>query len=634
MGKVKKILLMVLTVAVLSVPFSTVSFASGTESGNYPDIVWDNFNYVWNDSYGNGVVCPKCGAIISKLMQGTCAHCGFNALIDDGSETNYRPGYQTGGGSAGTGGVGRADIPGYADSNTGTPTYNSSGELQLTVYPQLGASSSTLQEYPANFSASGGTKSMYAQVSGLKVTALATAQATTSTTFSSTTVSYSYRFVAPVDGLYYIKTAQDYATNVFLSDGKFYRYTFKAGSFSASLTAGGSYTAGSSVVRFGVNLLGKDNSTVVSYFHPVVLTLVPKTTSVTNYNQYTINKNQWNGNIYVDNSKNLTYIYPQYTTVNENNEYVTNISENPIIYNNTTNQYYTYVNNNYYYIADKETPSVKPSYTPGGGATRGGGVGRTPTEDAADWTLSYYVLNNRRYDAYYALKQTAVDTDKKLPWIDNKHYLSTTEIPIANGQYQVTVPDDVYWRAWRWDETSQTLTGLNNGDWHASTMQFTFTYSEDLIFEFRKKDGSEFNSAKDVILKLKNTTITDYVDGGEDYTEPDPSPSPSPSPSPDPGTDPTPTPTPGGNTGTGDNTSSGGDTWNPFKWLTDLLKDLIEDILKGLWKLLTSIFGFILWLLSLLFKLFPWMPNSGILALCAGVVVVTIVRIIKFITGR
>lgn len=40
----------------------------------------------------------------------------------------------------------------------------------------------------------------------------------------------------------------------------------------------------------------------------------------------TINNNTWNGNIYQDNSTNLTYIYPQYTTVNENNETVTNIS--------------------------------------------------------------------------------------------------------------------------------------------------------------------------------------------------------------------------------------------------------------------------------------------------------------------
>ena len=111
-------------------------------------------------------------------------------------------------------------------------------------------------------------------------------------------------------------------------------------------------------------------------------------------------------------------------------------------------------------------------------------------------------------------------------------------------------------------------------------------------------------------------------------------------PTPAPTNPPTPTtpPTPGGGnpggSGSGSGSGSGDNSWNPFKWLTDLLKDLIEDILKGLWKLLTSIFGFILWLLSLLFKLFPWMPNSGILALCAGVVVVTVIRIIKFITGR
>ncbi len=104
---------------------------------------------------------------------------------------------------------------------------------------------------------------------------------------------------------------------------------------------------------------------------------------------------------------------------------------------------------------------------------------------------------------------------------------------------------------------------------------------------------------------------------------------------------PTPAPTdkPGGSISTpetgGSGSSSGnGWSWNPLKWLTDLLKDIVETILKGLWKLLTSIFSFILWLLSLLFKLFPWMPNSGILALCAGVVVVTVIRIIKFITGR
>ena len=373
-----------------------------------------------------------------------------------------------------------------------------------------------------------------------------------------------------------------------------------------------------------------------------------------NKTSITINNNTWNGNIYVDNSNNLTYIYPQYTTVNEKSETVTNISTNPIIYNNETKQYYTYdtVTNNYYYITYETSPTPTPSpspapaptWTPGSGATRGGGVGRHPSDtDAADWTLHYYVLNNRRYDAYYALKKTEVDTDTKLPWVDNKKYISTTQIPIANGQYTVSVPDGVYWRVWSWDEASQTLTGVNSSNWHSTINNFLFNATGEYIFEFCKADGSDFNTAKDVTLKLKNDKITDYEDGGTIVEEPTSSPSPGPTETPSPTEPPIPTatpkpgggtvPTPGGDS-SGGNSGSSDSGWNPFKWLTDLLKDLIEDILKGLWKLLTSIFGFILWLLSLLFKLFPWMPNSGILALCAGVVVVTVIRIIKFITGR
>ena len=396
----------------------------------------------------------------------------------------------------------------------------------------------------------------------------------------------------------------------------------------------------------------------IPYPKDLVVYLRPTSTNIVKNTNITINNNTWNGNIYTDNSTNLTYIYPQYTTINEKNETVTNISNNPIIYNNETKQYYTYdsVTNNYYYITYETTPTPTPSpspapaptWTPGGGATRGGGVGRHPSDtDAADWTLHYYILNNRRYDAYYALKKTEVNTETKLPWVDNKKYISTTQIPIANGQYTVSVPDGVYWRVWQWDEASQTLTGVNSSNWHSTINNFLFNATGEYIFEFCKADGSDFNTAKDVTLKLKNDKITDYEDGGTIVEEPTPSPSPEPMETPSPTDPPIPTtpptpgggtvPTPGGSgsTSTPETGSSGsGSGWNPFKWLTDLLKDLIESILKGIWKLLTSIFGFILWLLSLLFKLFPWIPNSGILALCAGVVVVTVIRIIKFITGR
>lgn len=372
---------------------------------------------------------------------------------------------------------------------------------------------------------------------------------------------------------------------------------------------------------------------------------------ITNNNNITINNNTWNGNIYVDNSTNLTYIYPQYTTINEKNETVTNISNTPIIYNNETKKYYTYdtITNNYYYITYEQptapTPSLnpKPTWKPGGGSTRGGGTGRYPADPfTADWTLNYYILNNRRYDAYYALKRTEVDTKNNIPWIDDKHYISTTQIPIANGEYTISVPDGVYWRVWQWDEASKTLTGVNSSNWHGNNFTFLFNTTDEYIFEFCKSDGSEFSSPKDVVLKLKNEKITEYEPGDTIVEEPSPSPTPSPINPPSPSPTPAPTDKPGGGTiivpgggsGSGSGSGSGDNSWNPFKWLTDLLKDIVETILKGLWKLLTSIFGFILWLLSLLFKLFPWMPNSGILALCAGVVVVTVIRIIKFITGR
>ena len=106
--------------------------------------------------------------------------------------------------------------------------------------------------------------------------------------------------------------------------------------------------------------------------------VVPNEVTVNKQTNITINNNTWNGNIYQDNSTNLTYIYPQYTTINENNETVTNISNNPIIYNNETKQYYTYdsVTNNYYYITyEAPTPSPSPDPTP----TPDPGTDPTPT---------------------------------------------------------------------------------------------------------------------------------------------------------------------------------------------------------------------------------------------------------------
>lgn len=378
---------------------------------------------------------------------------------------------------------------------------------------------------------------------------------------------------------------------------------------------------------------------------------------ITNNNNITINNNTWNGNIYVDNSTNLTYIYPQYTTINEKNETVTNISNTPIIYNNETKKYYTYdtITNNYYYItyeqptAPTPSPNPKPTWKPGGGSTRGGGTGRYPADPfTADWTLNYYILNNRRYDAYYALKRTEVDTKNNIPWIDDKHYISTTQIPIANGEYTISVPDGVYWRVWQWDEASKTLTGVNSSNWHGNNFTFLFNTTDEYIFEFCKSDGSEFSSPKDVVLKLKNEKITEYEPGDTIVEEPSPSPTPSPinppSPSPTPaptdkpggGTDPTPVPTPGGGTVPapgGDSNISGGDDEGLFGWLWDLLKDLVKAILKAIFKILSNILGFLIWIVERVGLLLPFLPAPAIAALGAGVVLIFVIRIIRFIRG-
>lgn len=538
-------------------------------------------------------------------------------------------------------GIGRKDLPGYADDN-GTANYNSSGVLQVVVNPigfHWDSSSYKGSKFglslPVSVDVSG---SQFGLTSNPKWALYAI-----------------YEFVAPCDGIFYLgreACGQTVFTSSLFCNSRWYTQNYNIPNYdgyglSVSASKGQTlyYVSGALVCSIDGS---QRTGAIKAEAYPLIILCEPLS-SLTKLTNITINNNTWNGNIYTDNSTNLTYIYPQYTTINEKNETVTNISTNPIIYNNETKQYYTYdqTTKNYYYItynAPSPSPTPAPTWTPGGGATRGGGVGRHPSDtDAADWTLHYYVLNNRRYDAYYALKKTEVDTDTKLPWVDNKKYISTTQIPIANGQYTVSVPDGVYWRVWSWDEASQTLTGVNSSNWHSTINNFLFNATGEYIFEFCKADGSDFNTTKDVTLKLKNDKITDYEDGGTIVEEPTPSPSPGPTETPSPTEPPIPTatpkpgggtvPTPGGDS-SGGNSGSSDSGWNPFKWLTDLLKDLIEDILKGLWKLLTSIFGFILWLLSLLFKLFPWMPNSGILALCAGVVVVTVIRIIKFITGR
>lgn len=254
-------------------------------------------------------------------------------------------------------GIGRKDLPGYADDN-GTPTYNALGILQIVVEPYaLGAykiggyfasnSDSSLYIYQVGASGSGTKPHNYYWAGVI------------------------YRFVAPVSGLYYIGSdigIYDLGTFSGFKSKSWKEYLFQLDckskyQYSQVLNAGDEYNFVYSVNDN--NILAQD---AYKYqFKPIRILIEPLGGSVVKQQtNITINNNTWNGNIYTDNSTNLTYIYPQYTTINEKNETVTNISNTPIIYNNETKQYYTYdqTTKNYYYITYNSDPAPSPTPTP------------------------------------------------------------------------------------------------------------------------------------------------------------------------------------------------------------------------------------------------------------------------------
>lgn len=268
-------------------------------------------------------------------------------------------------------GIGRKDLPGYAGDD-GTPTYNSNGVLQLVLEP-TGFTSGNAKGFSKK-----DTSGLNPFWSGASV----------SGSSNYMVVNCVYRFVAPCDGIYFIGTDFSASTlfeySLFFSDWRTYyaKYT-PSKKYDYSITANKGDVL---LFRYSIDVGNYGKTYKLSGF-PVVIGCEPLTSNINKQTNITINNNTWNGNIYVDSSSNLTYIYPQYTTINENNETVTNISTNPIIYNNETKQYYTYdqTTKNYYYIyygSDSPTPSPapdpSPKPTPGGSGTGGGGDVSTP----------------------------------------------------------------------------------------------------------------------------------------------------------------------------------------------------------------------------------------------------------------
>ena len=276
--------------------------------------------------------------------------------------------YETGGGSAGTGGAGRRPS-GYLD-NAGTPTYNADGNLILLMSHD---SSCAVAHYDylvwqcehGTGTLSNSYKGFFdvTQTSCVIPFTLSSDRVSSSKNFLSLKVKF--RATAPVSG-YYTVPEQVIGKKSYAGYWSGNNVDIEVSKYRSSYTKGATIELEYS---HAPSLNAYNDWDVLNFTRAPYLVCEPALTTISTSNNITINNNTWNGNIYQDNSTNLTYIYPQYTTINENNETVTNISNNPIIYNNETKEYYTYdsVTNNYYYITYvTETPTPTPTDKPGG----------------------------------------------------------------------------------------------------------------------------------------------------------------------------------------------------------------------------------------------------------------------------
>ena len=217
-----------------------------------------------------------------------------------GSNANLKQ-YQPGGGSAGTGGVGRRPS-GYSENNK--PDVSNTGLLHFYA-PVTGWTRSIYSVSKCAFWTSD------------RITDIEVPSANASgTVFPSSVSSGSYvmavcAFTAPVSGTYSTLPGNVIGKYRYVRSNKWYINEYISSSATGSYAKGDSAwlvawaSAACSTYAYDAEGYGVD-----IYAAPLESTIKPS-------NSITINQNVWNGNIYQDNSTNLTYIYPQYTTINE-----------------------------------------------------------------------------------------------------------------------------------------------------------------------------------------------------------------------------------------------------------------------------------------------------------------------------
>lgn len=362
----------------ITIPGSDVSFSVKTEQckkckwyKHVATIFIAKFTYYSPLNVGaNGLVPTELATYWANVW--------YNNFGKNATATKFTPG----GGSTSGGGVGRPK--GYADDN-GTPAITANGELLVAA--------NCVNINSLGESASYATKALELNPEHISVNS----DSVSSDSWPNYSMYLCYEFTAPVDGTYsYYGPAGEYLYTLNIAAGSTWRTVhnetraIKLGRdvLTSTLNTKAAFVKGEKV-NVCAQIYG-ENSYWSTYMYaravratvnPIFVKVVPLESG--RKADITINNNTWNGNIYTDNSTNLTYIYPQYTTVNEKNETVTNISNTPIIYNNETKKYYTYdtVTNNYYYITYEQpaTPTPPPSPTPAPTEKPGGSISTPET---------------------------------------------------------------------------------------------------------------------------------------------------------------------------------------------------------------------------------------------------------------
>lgn len=376
----KKRLLSLLLVLVVVFSFSLSAFATDTGI----DIIDDPLSYYFENQMlgvqkGTGVtlVCPKCDykVVYTGGTLVTCPYDGEALVLADlaGVHAEKVPS-----------GIGRIDLPGYID-NSGTAHVSKEGKLKFTALPCWDTTDDDgnplltspyktyhLEEHDSDGVDEWTTFYDWGQLHHGVYQYKISDSFGEDSGWSSVAISVHWVIEQTIiPGTYYVAADQpivaDYHSKVG-ADSQYLYTTYREQTLPNKIKTGfGSSTEGSVYALNRSYYAATKNADCISAkFFLFTVTCDPTENPVEEKKEVTIEDNKFTGNIYVDNSTNITYIYPKYTTVNVNNETVIEVADHPLIYNPESKTYYVYdqTTNNYYYINYEADPTPTPSPAP------------------------------------------------------------------------------------------------------------------------------------------------------------------------------------------------------------------------------------------------------------------------------